>query len=127
MSCGVPAVAPNHTAMRDYVFEDSAFIFKTNAELTQWQHDPRRSYRCVHFRPDWAELVAAYRKSYETAKTDPDAYRAMGENAIRHLKDHCSIERTTQDLRTFLDQYMHLFDHSGGVSKPAPEKLSEAL
>ena len=119
MSCGAPAVAPTHTAMRDYVADDAAFVFKTNAVLTSWQHDPRRAFRCTHYRPDWTALVNAYRRSYETAKSDPKRYAEMGRNASRRLKDYCSLERTTADFHAFIDRHLDLFDHSHGRSAKA--------
>ncbi|MEM9014227.1 MAG: glycosyltransferase, partial [Pseudomonadota bacterium] len=72
MSSGIPAIAPKHTAMRDYVDNDAAIVFDTRPQLTHWQHDPRRALRCMHFKPDWMSLVEAYRESYDIAKNDPE-------------------------------------------------------
>ncbi|MEM8634559.1 MAG: glycosyltransferase [Pseudomonadota bacterium] len=110
LSGGIPAVAPKHTAMRDYVFDDSSVIFETNAELTHWQHDPRRAYRCLHFRPDFTSLVEAYQKSYEIAARNPDAYKSMSEAAMKRLEAHCSFTRTLEDLENFIAKQKSIFD-----------------
>ena len=111
LSAGIPAVTSNHTAMRDYVFEDACFIFKSNAQLTHWQHDARKAFRCLHFRPDWLDLVKAYRDSYDTAKNAPDTYVAMGARAAIHLKGHCSLPAVKAQFSSFLDQYRDIFHH----------------
>jgi glycosyltransferase involved in cell wall biosynthesis len=115
MSAGIPGVAPNHTAMRDYVFQNNSFIFKSHLEPTHWQHDPRRAYRCLHYKPDWSDLVTAYRKSYELAKTNPDKYREMGAHAIESQRADCSIELRTEKFGRFLNENMHAFfgQHAG--------------
>lgn len=102
MSCGIPAVSSNHTAMQEYVFEHSAFIFESNAEVTFWQHDPRTALRCIRYRPDWLSLVDAYKRSYELAKNDPEKFLALGPNAIKDLEKHCSIGSTKGKLAEFV-------------------------
>lgn len=102
MSCGIPAVSSNHTAMQEYVFEHSAFIFESNAEVTFWQHDPRTALRCIRYRPDWLSLVDAYKRSYDVAKNDPERFATLGPNAIEDLERHCSIASTQGRLAKFV-------------------------
>ncbi|MEM9704525.1 MAG: hypothetical protein AAF850_00460 [Pseudomonadota bacterium] len=105
MSGGIPAVAPNHTAMRDYVFDDAAFVFATELDPTNWQHDERRAFRCLQNKPNWLSLVQAFRDSLETARSDPARYRAMGEAAIRRTEAHCSTARVQGQLSEFFDPF----------------------
>ncbi|MEM6900330.1 MAG: hypothetical protein AAF583_11215, partial [Pseudomonadota bacterium] len=114
LSGGIPAIAPKHTAMRDYVFDDSSVIFETNAELTHWQHDPRRAYRCLHFRPDFASLVEAYERSYEIAAQNPEAYKSMSDAVMKQLEAHCSLAGTLEDLGNFLAKHKNIFDQTAG-------------
>ncbi|PNA31995.1 glycosyltransferase, partial [Pseudomonas sp. MPR-AND1A] len=41
MACGKPAIAPNHTAMKDYIDDSVAFIVRSSEELTIWPQDTR--------------------------------------------------------------------------------------
>ncbi len=102
MSCGIPAVSSNHTAMQEYVFDHSAFIFKSNPEVTYWQHDPRKALRCLRYRPDWLSLVDAYKRSYHVAKNEPNEFKRLGEHAIADLEKHCSVASTKDKLTQFV-------------------------
>ena len=50
MAAGKPAIAPNHTAMADYITDDSAFPVSSSIELAAWPQDPRQVFRCVRYR-----------------------------------------------------------------------------
>ncbi|MEM6414654.1 MAG: glycosyltransferase [Pseudomonadota bacterium] len=120
MSAGIPAVAPNHTAMQDYVFDDAAFVFKTDKECTSWQHDPRQAFRCYQYRPDWDDLVGAFRKSYDVAKREPAKYSEMGKRAITRLETHCSISATTKRMREYFEQ-PSIFRKASGITTAAAD------
>ena len=102
MAAGVPAIAPQSTAMRDYASSSNAFLLKTSAVPTFWQHDERRAIRTVHHRPDWYSLVEAFQSSYQMAKNEPGAYQKMGINAANTLQNHCSAEVIKMKLENFL-------------------------
>ena len=53
MVAGVPAIAPKASALADYIDASNAFVVKTCAVPTAWQHDERRAIRTVQHRPDW--------------------------------------------------------------------------
>lgn len=111
MAASVPAIAPNSTALRDYINPSNSFVIKSCSIPTFWQHDERLALRTVHHRPDWYSLVNAYKASYEMAKNDPKAYRRKGESAYLTLKEHCSTEKTVDKLKKFLTKrlkYQHI-------------------
>ena len=104
MSCGKPAIAPLNTAMADYVNSDNAFIVDFTEELTAWPHDPRAAYRTMRYMTHWDSLCAAYRASYEVAKTDEPRYAAMSAAAVHSLQRFCSQATAEQRLRAFFAQ-----------------------
>lgn len=103
MAAGVPAIAPKATALADYVHESNAFILKTCAVPTAWQHDERRAMRTVQHRPDWYSLVEAYQTSYQVAKDQQEVYRKMSASAHLTLKDHISEEKAREKLQLFFE------------------------
>lgn len=109
LSAGVPAVAPNSTALADYMEPGMSFVVPSHEEPTNWQHDPRMSFRALRYKVDWLRLVEAYEQSYELAKTKPDAWRAMGRAAAERLKSHCSLATAEGRLRNFLDRARQLW------------------
>ncbi|MDR6925323.1 glycosyltransferase [Pseudomonas sp. BE134] len=104
MSCARPVIAPNHTAMRDYIDERVAFIIKSSHEPTTWPEDARILNRTLRHRPDWGSLKAAYEDSYAMAKNDPKAYQAMAMAANERMRDYCSFAPVQRRLALFLRQ-----------------------
>ena len=104
MSCARPVIAPNHTAMRDYIDERVAFIVKSSHEPTIWPEDARILYRTLRHRPDWGSLKAAYEESYAMAKNHSEAYQAMAAAANERMREYCSFAPVQQRLAQFLGQ-----------------------
>jgi len=102
MSCGKPAIAPNTSALQDYIDEKVAFVVKSGREPTHWQHDPRRLFRATQSRLDWASLLLAYRESYRVAKEDPSRYDELSRACVSRLQSHCSSEVVKRELTRFL-------------------------
>lgn len=102
MSAGVPAIAPDHTAMADYVSSDNAFVVPSGREPSAWPQDPRLLFTCHRRAIDWGALVAAYRSAYRVATTDPAQYSAMSAAAIAATRSYCSIETVLAGLDGFL-------------------------
>jgi len=101
MSSGRPVIAPDHTAMHDYIDERVGFIVKSSREPTIWPDDVRILYRTLRHRPDWGSLKAAYEKSYAMAKNDPAAYQAMAQAATERMREYCSFAPVQQRLAQF--------------------------
>ncbi|MGN8344025.1 glycosyltransferase [Pseudomonas sp. SMV71] len=102
MSCARPAIAPDHTAMRDYIDPEVAFIVKSSREPTIWPEDSRILYRTLRHRPDWGSLKLAYEQSYAMARHQPQAYQAMAEAANERMRRYCGFEPVRQRLADFL-------------------------
>ncbi len=77
MSAGVPAIAPDNTAMADYVSADNTFVVHSTLEPTVWPHDPRDLFRTCYYRIDQESLAQAFADSYRVATAQPKRYRAM--------------------------------------------------
>lgn len=101
MASGKPVIAPNHTAMEDYIDEDVAFVVKSSEELTIWPQDTRIIYRTLRYRPDWGSLKAAYENSYRMAKERPQDYQRMSRAAIERMHDYCAFAPVQQRLSDF--------------------------
>jgi hypothetical protein len=101
MSCARPVIAPDHTAMHDYIDERVGFIVKSGREPTIWPDDVRILYRTLRHRPDWGSLKTAYENSYAMAKNDPVAYQAMALAANERMREYCSFAPVQQRLAQF--------------------------
>lgn len=102
LSCGKPAIAPRHSAMRDYIDEDVAFVVDSWLDSSAWSHDPRLAYRTCRHQLNWESLVSAYRAAYHCAKSEPERYKHMSEAAIERMRTHCSQAVATERLKEFL-------------------------
>ncbi len=102
MSAGKPAIAPDHTAMADYLRTDNAFILRSSEEWTHWPHDPRMLLRTMRYRLDWESLRQAYVDSLSVLLHEPQRYAAMSAAAHARLRLHCSQVVVMQKLACFL-------------------------
>lgn len=116
MSCARPVIAPDHTAMHDYIDERVGFIVKSSREPTIWPDDVRILYRTLRHRPDWGSLKKAYEDSYAMAKNDPVAYQAMALAANERMREYCSFAPVQQRLAQFFQL----------TPSPSPELIAEA-
>lgn len=101
MASGKPVIAPDHTAMEDYIDERVAFVVKSSEELTIWPQDSRIIYRTLRYRPDWGSLKMAYENSYRMAKEQPQDYQRMSRAAIERMHDFCAFAPVQQRLADF--------------------------
>ncbi|ROM92104.1 glycosyltransferase [Pseudomonas brassicacearum] len=101
MASGKPVIAPDHTAMEDYIDERVAFVVESSEELTIWPQDSRIIYRTLRYRPDWGSLKTAYENSYRMAKEQPQDYQRMSHSAIERMHDYCAFAPVQQRLSDF--------------------------
>ena len=104
MSAGIPAVAPCHTAMADYIFPNTSFIVKNTQSWQSWAHDPRMLLRCLRFPVVWDSLRNAFLESYQVATEDQARYQEMSKNATNFMKDFCSEEVLIKKIGEFISQ-----------------------
>lgn len=102
LSCGIPAIAPRHSAMLDYIDEEVAFVVDSWLDATAWSHDPRLAYRTLRHQIDWLSLKNAYLAAYQCVKLDPERYERMAEAAIERMQKHCSRAKAKQRLQEFI-------------------------
>jgi glycosyltransferase involved in cell wall biosynthesis len=100
---GVPAIAPDHTSMADYVRPDFAFVVESCPGLPSfWPHGDHQIHRTSRHQINWYSLMLAYRKSYILAKSDPAGYAAMSDSALTHMRKYCTTTRVADQLKQFL-------------------------
>lgn len=104
MSCGVPAIAPDNTAMADYISTDDAFVVASSPEPHYWPHDPQQIFTTLWYRPDWESLYEAYVQSYKVATEDSERYRRMSESAWKSQYEYCSSDRLLPRLESLLNR-----------------------
>ncbi len=101
-SSGVPAIAPDHTAMADYVADTHAFVVSSSVEQNVWPHDPRDLFRALRYRLNWESLYGAFRDSYVLAKEDSQGYRAMSVAAMERLEALTAEDTIRERIREFV-------------------------
>lgn len=101
MSSGKPVIAPDHTAMEDYIDDTVAFVVRSSEELTIWPQDTRIIYRTLRYRPDWASLKSAYEHSYRMAKAQPQDYARMSAAAVERMHDYCAFAPVQRRMADF--------------------------
>jgi hypothetical protein len=101
MASGKPVIAPDHTAMEDYIDERVAFVVKSSEEVSIWPQDVRLIYRTLRYRPDWGSLKTAYENSYRMAKEQPQDYQRMSAAAVDRMHDYCAFAPVQQRLSAF--------------------------
>ncbi|MCG8671800.1 MAG: glycosyltransferase family 1 protein, partial [Pseudomonadales bacterium] len=102
LSAGKPAIAPDHTAMKDYMNSDIGFVLKYCNELACWPHDPSGMLTTHRTRLNWESLMRAFAASYQLAKETPERYKNMSLTSSNQLHSFCSIEFVSKKLSEFL-------------------------
>ena len=103
MSCGIPAIAPNNTAMVDYVDASNSFIVDSSPEPRYWPQDPQQNFTTLWYRPSWESLHGAYLESYRVATQEPATYRSMSQCASESQYNYCSHDKLKPRLEDFLN------------------------
>jgi glycosyltransferase involved in cell wall biosynthesis len=102
MGQGVPAIAPNHTAMADYVNENNSFIVKSSLYPTYWPIDERKAMRTMCYRIDWNSLKEAFEKSYAVVTSDSEAYQSLRIASIESIRNVAGQEIVYEKMGNFL-------------------------
>ena len=113
LCAGVPAIAPDHTAMADYIDRQVALVVRSSdGEPTVWPHGDYTFNRTTRHRLDWHSLMLALRDSYTMAKSRPEDYAAMSDRAIAQMRDYCGDTVVKRQLSDFLGRVCTgMFDH----------------
>lgn len=103
LGSGVPAIAPDNTAMADYIDERLAFVVRSYPGVpTVWPHGDHQVNRTSFHQLDWQSLFEAYRASDELARNEPARYLAMSRAARRQMEHYCGRSTVTRQLAEFL-------------------------
>ncbi len=102
LSAGVPAIAPTHTAMADYIDDTLAFTVRCSLEPFCWPHDPSGIFTTHRHRLNWQSLMEAFRTAYTTAVDEPEHYRRMSRAAGERMHASASVQSVSTQLRDFL-------------------------
>ena len=100
---GSPAIAPNHTAMADYMDDAIGFVPSSSLEPTHWPHDPEQRLETFRHRLSWSDLRDAFIESAEVATSDPNRYAAMSRAARARLRAHASQDAAATALGQALE------------------------
>jgi glycosyltransferase involved in cell wall biosynthesis len=119
MSAGRPAIAPRHTAMKDYITEQNAFVVSSRVRQSFWPHDERQAIRCLRHQISFADLVGCFRRSYEVGANDPQRYALMSIAAVESLRQYCSEEIVMTRLTEVFAQIGAVADDPGGAATMA--------
>jgi hypothetical protein len=103
MACGRPAIAPLHTAMRDYLDDNTGFPFGCSLEWTHWPHDFRAMKRTYRYRIDCEDMIRALKDSHAVSTTDWHRYMSLGQQARARTEAYCSLDTVTDTLGKFVD------------------------
>ena len=99
---GRPAVAPNHTAMADYVDDAVGFVPRAFPEPTYWPHDPEQRLETTRYRLVWSDLRDAFLESADVADRDPARYEAMAAAARSRIAVYAGRDAAERALRAAL-------------------------
>jgi len=109
LSAGRPAIAPDYTAMADYIDPRIAFVLSGSLEHNVWPFDPRDLFTTMRYRLNWETLVAAYEQSYALAMARDERYDAMSAAAHVAMQAFCAEDVVRGGLAEAL-----------GIAVPAP-------
>lgn len=102
LAAGRPAIAPNHTAMADYMDDGVGFVPRSHVEPTWWSHDPERRIETTRHRLVWSDLRDAFLASAEVADHAPHRYQTLAATARERMAALASQSAVGRALREAL-------------------------
>ena len=103
LAAGRPSIAPDHTAMADFMDERIGFVIRTHPEPTYWPHDPReRGPKTSWQRMVWSDLHDHLLAAASMIEEAPDDYQAMAQAARERMAAYASREVVAEALREAL-------------------------
>jgi glycosyltransferase involved in cell wall biosynthesis len=120
LSAGRPALAPDHSAMADYLTPENAYILASSPEHNVWPQDPRELYTTMRHRLNWQSLADAYQASHTLATEAGGGYQAMAQRARETMRDFCAAAIVREKLREILQAL------PSARPSPSPEAFEQA-
>jgi glycosyltransferase involved in cell wall biosynthesis len=90
LAAGRPAIAPDHTAMADYLDPEVGFPIHSSPEPTAWPHDPSQRSSTTWARLSWSSLSDRLRESAEVALHDRRRYERLASAARARMQSFAS-------------------------------------
>jgi hypothetical protein len=118
LSAGKPAIAPDHTAMGDYITSSNGFVLQANLEHNVWPHDPRDLFTTMRYRLNWQSLASAFEASYRSAVATDNSYARMSVAAQATMRAFCSVDVVRGELADALER---------SVPDPTPTHLETGM
>src|SRR5262249_44623018 len=97
---GRPAIAPDHTAMADYLDGSVGFVIRSHPEPTFWPHDPDHRLETERRRMVWPPLHA---RCLASAALAPTRYRKLAVAARGRMAEIAGRDVAEEALRRALD------------------------
>jgi glycosyltransferase involved in cell wall biosynthesis len=104
MGYGVPAISPDHTAMKDYVNANNSLVIQSGLQPTFWPFDERMALQTLRYRIDWSSLQAAFLESFDIARQNPDRYARMCEHSVTSVEETAGQTHVEELLRAYLER-----------------------
>ena len=101
---GRPSIAPNHTAMADFMDEQVGFVLGTHPEPTYWPHDPATRIETSWNRLVWSDLHASLLAAADLVDHDFEGYQAKARVARERMERYAGRAVVTEALRAALKQ-----------------------
>ncbi len=101
---GRPSIAPNHTAMADFMDDQVGFVLGTHPEPTYWPHDPEMRIETSWNRLVWSDLHDRLLDAAKLVDHDFEGYQARAKIARSRMLGYASRDIVTEALRDALRQ-----------------------
>ncbi len=111
LAAGRPVIAPDHTAMADYIDEQVGFVVRSGPEPTIWPHDPERRFETTWYRLVWSDIRDGLLQAAQIAEHDRGGYRALSDAARARMAAHAAPEVVA---RAWDQALTHLPDRQAG-------------
>jgi glycosyltransferase involved in cell wall biosynthesis len=104
LAAGRPSIAPDHTAMADFMDDEVGFVLRTHPEPTYWPHDPEQKTETYWNRLVWTDLRDCLLESAQIADHEPETYRTLAEAAQTRMRRYASSEVVARSLQNALEK-----------------------
>ena len=108
LAAGRPSIAPDHTAMADFMDDQVGWVPRTSPEPTYWPHDPEQRTETYWNRMAWSDLRDHMLAAAEMIEDNPERYREMSEAGRARMAAYASREVVEEALRETLALLPHV-------------------
>lgn len=104
LAAGRPSLAPDHTAMADFMDDRVGFVLGTHPEPTYWPHDPEMRIETTWNRLVWSDLRDRLLDAAALVDRDFAGYQARARAARARMANYASRETVEGALREALSR-----------------------